>query len=119
PLLRHIIVNDNKSASYKLGLLRVLTRIAEGAPGMVTRRTDDWVEIPFGLVGLYWLRTYMPLVFRHNLIQTPRADHFKQTGYGWAKKGNFYTLQDLSPYDLRIGAGFDASVAPRLIGAIR
>ncbi|MEQ8838624.1 MAG: class I SAM-dependent methyltransferase, partial [Lacipirellulaceae bacterium] len=37
PLLRHIIVNDNKSASYKLGLLRVLTRIAESAPGVVMR----------------------------------------------------------------------------------
>jgi SAM-dependent methyltransferase len=35
PLLRHIIVNDNKSASYKLGLLRTLIRIAEGAPGLV------------------------------------------------------------------------------------
>jgi hypothetical protein len=43
PLLRHIIVNDNKSASYKLGLLRVLTRIAESAPGVVMRRSDDWV----------------------------------------------------------------------------
>ncbi len=116
PLLRHIIVNDNKSASYKLGLLRVLIRIAEGAPGMVTRRDDDWVEVPFGLVGLYWLRTYMPLVFRHNLIQAPRADHAMQRGYGWAR--HFYSLQDLSPYDLRIGARFDHTVAPRLVGAI-
>lgn len=119
PLLRHIIVNDNKAASYKLGLLRTLIRIAEGAPGMVTRRTDDWVEIPFGLVGLYWLKTYMPLVLRHNLIQSPIADHAKQTGYGWAKQENFYSLQDLSPYDLRIGAAFDTNVAPRLVGAIR
>lgn len=119
PLLRHIIVNDNKAASYKLGLLRVLIRIAEGAPGMVIRRTDEWVEIPFGLVGLYWLRTYMPLVFRHNLIQTPTADHALQRGYGWAKPENFYSLQDLSPYDLRVGACFDRTVAPRVIGAIR
>ncbi|MDO8273711.1 MAG: methyltransferase domain-containing protein [Gammaproteobacteria bacterium] len=119
PLLRHIIVNDNKAASYKLGLLRVLIRIAEGAPGMVTKRSDDWVEIPFGLVGLYWLKTYMPLVLRHNLIQTPSAIHAKQSGYGWAKQDHFYSLQDLSPYDLRIGASFDANVAPRLVGAIR
>jgi len=119
PLLRHIIVNDNKAASYKLGLLRVLIRIAEGAPGMVTKRDDDWVEIPFGLVGLYWLRTYMPLVFRHNLIQTPTADHVQQRGYGWATRENFYSLQDLSPYDLRIGALFEEHVAPRVVGAIR
>jgi len=34
PLLRHIIVNDDKSSSYKLGLLRVLTRVAESAPAL-------------------------------------------------------------------------------------
>jgi SAM-dependent methyltransferase len=119
PLLRHIIVNDNKSASYKLGLLRVLIRIAEGAPGMVTRRTDDWVEIPFGLVGLYWIKTYLPLILKHNLIQSPSADHRSQTGYGWAKKQHFYSLQDLSPYDLRVGNTFDAGTATRLIGAIK
>src|SRR5690606_38951299 len=56
PLLRHIIVNDSKAATYKLGLLRALIRIAEGAPGMVIRRDDDWVDIPFGLVALYWLK---------------------------------------------------------------
>lgn len=119
PLLRHIIVNDNKSASYKLGLLRVLIRIAEGAPGMVVKRNDDWVEIPFGLVGLYWIKTYLPLIFRHNLLQAPKADHSNQTGYGWAKKQHFYSLQDLSPYDLRTGATFNAGVAERLVGAIR
>lgn len=119
PLLRHIIVNDNKSASYKLGLLRVLIRIAEGAPGMVTRRTDDWVEIPFGLVGLYWIKTYLPLILKHNLIQSPSADHQNQKGYGWAKKQHFYSLQDLSPYDLRVGNTFDLVTAQRLIGAIK
>ncbi|MDO8908776.1 MAG: methyltransferase domain-containing protein [Pseudohongiella sp.] len=118
PLLRHIIVNDNKAASYKLGLLRVLIRIAEGAPGMVTRRTDDWVEIPFGLVGLYWIKTYLPLVLRHNLVQAPKADHRNQTGYGWAKPQHFYSLQDQSAYDLRIGASFNAETSKRLRGAI-
>ena len=118
PLLRHIIVNDNKSASYKLGLIRALIRIAESAPGMVLKRTDDYIEIPFGLVGLYWLKIYMPLVLNHNLIQAPRADHAAQTGYGWAKE-NFYNLQDLSPYDLRFGSVFDTRDAPRVIGAIR
>ncbi|MFT5767898.1 MAG: SAM-dependent methyltransferase [Halioglobus sp.] len=49
PLLRHIIVNDDKSSSYKLGLLRVLTRIADSAPGIVVSRTDDYVDIPLGI----------------------------------------------------------------------
>lgn len=118
PLLRHIIVNDNKSSSYKLGLLRALIRIAESAPGMVIGRTDDYVEIPFGLVGLYWLKIYMPLVLKHNLVQTPGANHGNRTGYGWAGQ-SFYSLADLSPYDLRVGAGFDDEVAPRVRGAIR
>lgn len=117
PLLRHIIVNDNKSASYKLGLLRALIRIAESAPGMVTKRSDDWVDIPFGLVGLYWLKLYIPLV-KNDLVQTPNANHAAQTGYGWARQP-FYSLLNTSPYDLRIGAGFDRDTAPVVIGAIR
>ena len=35
PLLRHVIVNDNKSSTYKLGLLRTLVRLAETAPGLI------------------------------------------------------------------------------------
>src|SRR5699024_10512748 len=33
PLLRHIILNDNKSSTYKLTLLRALCRVADGAAG--------------------------------------------------------------------------------------
>ena len=118
PLLRHIIVNDDKSATYKLGLLRTLIRIAEGAPGMVTRRTDDTVEIPFGLVGLYWLKLYMPLVLQYGLIQRPGHDPINESGLGFAKK-YFYQLKRLSSFDLRIGAKFDATHARPVIGAIR
>jgi SAM-dependent methyltransferase len=41
PLLRQVIVNDNKAASHKLGLLRVLTRIAASAPGVVNLAKGD------------------------------------------------------------------------------
>jgi SAM-dependent methyltransferase len=119
PLLRHIIVNDNKFATYKLGLLRALIRIAEGAPGMVTRRDDAWVDIPFGLVALYWLKMYMPLVLKHDLIQTPTADHQSRKGYGWASSGSFYHLSTLSPYDLRVGATFEPETATSLISALK
>jgi SAM-dependent methyltransferase len=40
PLLRHIILNDDKSSTYKLALLCVLCRIADGAPGYA-RDADD------------------------------------------------------------------------------
>ena len=118
PLLRHIIVNDDKSATYKLGLLRTLIRIAEGAPGMVLRRTDDIVEIPFGLVGLYWLKLYMPLVLQHGLVQRPGHDPNNESGLGFAKK-HFYQLRQFSPFDLRIGTTIDSRQARTVVGAIR
>ena len=120
PLLRHIIVNDDMSATYKLGLLRTLIRIAEGVPGMVVRRTDDTVEIPFGLVGLYWLKLYMPLVLQHEFVQTPTHDIPNQRGLGFARPEHFYQLKDrLSPFDLRVGATFNAENARIVIGAIK
>jgi len=119
PLLRHIIVNDDKSATYKLGLLRSLLRIADGAPGMVLRQTDTHVEIPFGLVGLYWVKLYMPLVLNENLIQAPSHKPDQQTGLGFAKTQHFYRLNELSPFDLRVGATFGPELAPVVIGAIR
>lgn len=113
PLLRHVIVNDHKSSTYKLGLLRTLVRLAETAPGMVIRRTDDYVEIPFGAVGLYWLKQYLPLVLHHGLPQRPSGPG----GYGWAKV-SFYGLRDVSPSDLRLGARIDSDRAVILSRAI-
>ena len=114
PLLRHVIVNDDKSSTYKLGLLRTLVHIAETAPGLVIERTDDYVDIPFGAVGLFWLKQYMPLVLHHGLPQRPRGPG----GYGWAKDA-FYRLEAISPSDLRLGGRFDADRARILTGAIR
>jgi SAM-dependent methyltransferase len=114
PLLRHIIVNDDKSSSYKLGLLRILTRIAEGSPGAISRRTDDYVDIPLGLLGLFWLKQYKPLLLNHNIPQHPNT----RQGYGFAGD-DFYRLAQLSSYDLRIGSRFSSDLAPVVIGAIR
>ena len=101
PLLRHIIVNDNKSSSYKLGLLRTLVKLAETAPGVVTKRTDDYVEVPFGAVGLYWIKLFHPLILNRDLRQHPGT-----TGYGFAKEA-FYSLKHVSPNDLSLGFRFD------------
>ena len=38
-------------------------------PGLVIERTDDYVDIPFGAVGLYWLKQFLPLVLHHRLRQ--------------------------------------------------
>ncbi len=114
PLLRHIIVNDNKSSSYKLGLLRVLTRIAESAPGIVVSRTDDFVEVPLGIVGLYWIKQYKPLLLKHKIRQHPNP----RQGYGFAGE-HFHQLAEFSNYDLRVGASFDAERGAVVTGAIR
>lgn len=119
PLLRHIIVNDDKSATYKLGLIRTLLRIADGAPGMVLRQTDDYVEVPFGLVGLYWIKLYMPLVLNEKLIQSPSHKPDQNRGLGFAKAEHFYQLAKISPFDLRVGATFGPELASIVIGSIR
>lgn len=118
PLLRHIIVNDDKAATHKLGLIRSLVRIAEGAPGMVLKRTDDYVYIPFGLVGLYWLKLYIPLVLQNKLKQSSIHKQYENKGLGFAKPSHFYRLNNLSPFDLRVGANFNPEVAAIVIGAI-
>ena len=113
PLLRHVIVNDNKSSTYKLGLLRTLVRLAETAPGLVVSRTDEYVYLPFGAVGLYWLKLYAPLVLRHSLRQRPPGPG----GYGWARNA-FYQLDDFSRSDLRLGARFAQDRATIITRAI-
>ncbi len=113
PLLRHIIVNDDKSSTYKLGLLRILVRLAETAPGIVTQRTDEYVEIPFGAVGLFWLKLYAPMVLHRGLRQRPPGPG----GYGWAGEP-FYKLADFSLSDLRPGARFTGDRAATITKAI-
>lgn len=114
PVLRHIIVNDQKSSTYKLGLLRTLVKLAETAPGVVSRRTDDYVEIPFGAVGLYWIRLYWPLLLGDQpIVQTTHGRS------GFAKKNAFGALKRLSQLDLSFGATFTQDRARIVSQAIR
>lgn len=113
PTLRHIIVNDDKSSTYKLGLLRTLIRLADSAPGLVLNRSDDWVELPLGAVGLFWLMLYHPLVLQHRLRQAPGTK-----GYGFAGD-DFYQMHKLSPLDYRPGMALSAEFAPTVLRAIR
>ena len=49
--------------------LRSLAPLANPEPGLVIERTEDYVDIPFGAVGLYWLIQYLPLVLHQRLSQ--------------------------------------------------
>jgi hypothetical protein len=113
PLMRHVIVNDDKSSTYKLGLLRAITRIADNVPGMVLHRSDEWVDIPLGLVGLYWIKLYQPLILKHHLRQLPGS-----ANYGFARD-DFRKLTDVSPLDLRVGQALNGEFAATVLRAIR
>jgi hypothetical protein len=52
PLLRHVILNDDKSSTYKLALLRALCRVADGAAGFSRDHDDEFVSVPLGLSRL-------------------------------------------------------------------
>ncbi|MCB9642647.1 MAG: methyltransferase domain-containing protein [Myxococcales bacterium] len=110
PLLRHIILHDAKTTTYKVALLRTLLRIADGATGAVLARTDETVTLPMGLVALYWLRMYKPLLQRERPI--PQIGGTRQLRFvGEA----FDTLYDVSPFDLRVGAVFSGKHAKALL----
>lgn len=115
PLLRHIILNDNKSSTYKLALLSSLSRIADRSGGMAHAVDDDFVAVPLGLVGLTWIRLFKPLL-RSSLPQSP-------TNVGYSRldfvKEPFRRLDGLSHHDLRIGMQIDGDFAEALHQALR
>jgi hypothetical protein len=115
PLLRHLIVNDAKSSTYKLALLRALCRIADGAAGVAQFTDDEHVALPMGLVGLYWLRLYRPLLDA-GLPQSPENRGLDRLGFVGS---GYRRAMPLSPLDLRVGAVFDAASAGALHAALR
>ncbi len=115
PLLRHIILNQNKSATHKLALLRTLCRIAESAAGIGRVEEDGTVSIPMGLVALTWIRLFMPLLDRE-FPQTPSNVGTK--GLGFVKQA-YQELQGLSHLDLRMGMRFQNEQAVALHQALR
>ena len=72
PLIRGIALGDEKSSTYKLGLLRAIARVAEQTPAVAVAAPHhhDAVELPLGLVALFWVRLYLPLV-RLGIPQAP------------------------------------------------
>jgi len=116
PLLRHVILNDQKSATYKLGLLRALCRAADGQAGMAEEQDKD-VMLPLGLVALNWLRLYLPLV-EARLPQAP--NNAGPDGLGFAGQGFRALLAGLVPrLDLRVGARFGGDAAQAVRAALQ
>ena len=107
PLLRHVILNDQKSATYKLGLLRAICRAADGSSGLARELENDHVRPPLGLIALNWLRLYVPLVAA-GVPQTPT--NRGPEGLGFAKDAFRQLLAGAVPrLDLRIASRFQGA----------
>ena len=100
PLIRNIVVNDSKSSTYKVGLLRALLRIAEGHPGAVIEQTSEYVVLPVGLVALYWLKLYKPLVDQFGMQQNSNSSK----GLGFITENGWERFAGYSSNDFYIGA---------------
>jgi ubiquinone/menaquinone biosynthesis C-methylase UbiE len=109
PLLRHLILVDEKSSTYKIALLRVLARSADTAAGLA-RYDADSVVVPLGLVSLFWLRMYKPLI-EHALPQMPLTR--LGTGPGFVTN-SFTSLRPVTAVELRIGSVFSDQTAKHL-----
>ena len=118
PLIRGVILNDRKSSTYKLALLRAVARIADAAPALARpQREEDVVDLPFGLVALFWIRMYLPLVAA-GMPQAPRSAG--PAGLGFAGRGFRALLTDgVVGQDLRVGARFVGPRAEALARALR
>ena len=114
PLLRHIILQDEKSSTYKLGLLRTLCRIADGAGGFARPADDDHVAVPMGLVALTWIRLYKPLL-AEKMPQSPSNLGYDRLGFA---KEAFRKLA-MSHHDLRVGMRFIGDAGTALHQALK
>lgn len=116
PLLRHVILQDDKSSTYKLALLRVLCRIADTAAGLVRRPDDEHVAVPMGLVALTWLRLYKPMLD----ADLPQSPGNRRGGDGLAfAKAAFDALDADLCRRLRIGRRFPGAAGRVLHEALR
>jgi hypothetical protein len=109
PVLRHLILVDEKSSTYKIALLRVLARIADTAAGMARYETES-VVVPLGLVSLFWLRMYKPLI-ESALPQMPATRAGSGPGF---VTNNFTSLRPIAAVELRIGGIFRGQTAKHL-----
>lgn len=118
PLVRGIVLNDDKSSTYKLGLLRAVAKIADTASSLAAPASDgtDRLLIPMGAVALNWLRAYLPLVAA-GLPQVP--GNAGPDGLGFAKAGFRALLSHgVTAGDLRIGMRFAGPRADALVAAL-
>jgi SAM-dependent methyltransferase len=109
PLIRNILLNDVKSSTYKLALIRALLRIADAYPGAVIERDKGLVTLPLGLVSLFWARQYRPLI-----DQAIQQNANTSKGLGFIKEDGWLALGHRSPLDFTVGQLFISEDAKAL-----
>jgi SAM-dependent methyltransferase len=109
PLLRHLILVDEKSSTYKIALLRVLARIADTAAGLARYEADS-VVVPLGLVSLFWMRMYKALI-DNALPQMPASRSGAGPGF---VTDSFIALRPVTAVELRTGSVFSGQTAKHL-----
>ena len=115
PLLRHVILNDDKSSTYKLALLRTLSRVADGAAGFARHHDDDYVAVPLGLIALTWIRLFKPLLSA-GFPQSPSNVGLRRLGF---VKEAYRKLADVSHLELRVGTRFSGELSGVLHQALK
>lgn len=103
PLIRHIVLNDKKTSTYKLGLLRSIVRLADNSAGLAKSSIQDRVEIPLGAVALTWLKLYKSLTEK-SLPQSP-INKKDSEGLSFAKSA-YKKMKKIPNINLRIGEVF-------------
>ena len=114
PLIRHVLINDDTSATYKPALLRAVLRVADSAKGAVLEKSRNHVTIPLGLVALYWLRMYRWLMLDRGYQQMPGGN-----GSPAFDNEHFRFLSQFSETDFRLGRRFTGEEARHVIEAFR
>ena len=118
PLLRHVILNDRKTGTHKLGLLQSVVRAADGSQGLaiVGAGGSDEVSVPLGLIALNWLRLYKPMI-EADMPQAPKNEQGAK-GLGFANSG-WNELECIDAVSFRVGAHFKGAQAKAVHEVLR
>ena len=118
PLIRRIVLLDNKSSTYKLALLRSLCRVASISPGLARESGPDQVTIPLGAVALSWIQLYLPLL-NEDMPQNPSNKSGSQhVGFARDAFGNLIP-DSQETIQLRPGASLYADRGTDLTNSLR
>lgn len=116
PLIRRIVLLDDKSSTYKLALLRSLCRVASIWPGFAHESGSDQVTIPLGAVALSWIQLYLPLL-KEDMPQSPTNIYGgHRLGFAKAALGN---LSPQATISLRSGVSLYSDLGTDLTKSLR